>query len=170
MSYNKSIDSSAINTDLTSVANAIRTKTGSSNQLAFPSGFISEINNIPTGSANCELLKANMVLSNSGSTYTGDSNVPLNRAAVNTDLYLFNPKSGDYTAFTCQYTYFSTISKNSNIAYSVGTRPNTRSVKFTFESSVGDTSITPTVTVAGVTLNTTITGDLYVIHMGDLVP
>lgn len=35
--------------DLTSVANAIRTKSGGSGQLAFPSGFVSEIGAIPSG-------------------------------------------------------------------------------------------------------------------------
>lgn len=35
--------------DLTSVANAIRAKSGGSGQLAFPSGFVSEIGNIPSG-------------------------------------------------------------------------------------------------------------------------
>jgi hypothetical protein len=34
---------------LTSVADAIRAKSGGSAGLAFPSGFISEIGNIPTG-------------------------------------------------------------------------------------------------------------------------
>ena len=33
-------------TDLTSVANAIRTKSGTSGQLAFPSGFVSAVNSI----------------------------------------------------------------------------------------------------------------------------
>ena len=36
-------------TDLTSVANAIRTKGGTSSPLAFPSGFVSAVNAIPTG-------------------------------------------------------------------------------------------------------------------------
>ena len=35
--------------DLTSVANAIRAKSGGSGQLAFPAGFVSEINAIPSG-------------------------------------------------------------------------------------------------------------------------
>lgn len=37
--------------DLTSVANAIRAKSGGSSQLAFPAGFVSEIGNIPSGGA-----------------------------------------------------------------------------------------------------------------------
>jgi len=36
-------------TDLTSIADAIRTKTGGSSSIAFPAGFVSEIGNIPSG-------------------------------------------------------------------------------------------------------------------------
>ena len=49
MSVDKLVDSTQLDSDLTSVANAIRTKSGGSGQLAFPSGFVSEIGNIPSG-------------------------------------------------------------------------------------------------------------------------
>ena len=49
MSVDKLVDSSQLDTDLTSVANAIRTKGGTSAQLAFPAGFVSAIQTIPTG-------------------------------------------------------------------------------------------------------------------------
>ena len=49
MSVDKLVDSSQLDTDLTSVANAIRTKGGTSAQLAFPAGFVSAIENIPSG-------------------------------------------------------------------------------------------------------------------------
>ena len=49
MAVDKLVDSSQLNSDLTSVANAIRAKSGGSSQLAFPSGFVSEIGNIPSG-------------------------------------------------------------------------------------------------------------------------
>lgn len=39
----------ATDTDLTSVANAIRTKGGTSAQMAFPAGFVSAVQAIPTG-------------------------------------------------------------------------------------------------------------------------
>ena len=41
--------------DLTSVANAIRTKGGTSAPLSFPSGFVSAIENIPTGGGGAEV-------------------------------------------------------------------------------------------------------------------
>ena len=49
MAVDKLVDSTQLNSDLTSVANAIRAKSGGSGTLAFPAGFVSEIGNIPTG-------------------------------------------------------------------------------------------------------------------------
>lgn len=49
MALDKLVDSTQLDTDLTSVANAIRTKGGTSAQLAFPAGFVSAIDAIPTG-------------------------------------------------------------------------------------------------------------------------
>ena len=49
MAPDKLVDSSQLDADLTSVANAIRTKGGTSAQLAFPSGFVSAVQAIETG-------------------------------------------------------------------------------------------------------------------------
>ena len=49
MAYDKLVDSVQLDSDLTSVANAIRGKTGGSVMLAFPADFVSAINNIPSG-------------------------------------------------------------------------------------------------------------------------
>lgn len=49
MAVDKLVDSTQLNNDLTSVANAIRTKGGTSAQLAFPSEFVSAINSISGG-------------------------------------------------------------------------------------------------------------------------
>lgn len=49
MAVDKRIDSGQLDSDLTSVANAIRAKSGGSSQLAFPAGFVSEIQAIPSG-------------------------------------------------------------------------------------------------------------------------
>lgn len=43
------IDATQLDSDLTSVANAIRTKGGTSAQLAFPAGFVSAVEAIPSG-------------------------------------------------------------------------------------------------------------------------
>lgn len=49
MALDKLVDSTQLDNNLTSVANAIRAKSGGTGQLAFPAGFVSEIGNIPTG-------------------------------------------------------------------------------------------------------------------------
>ena len=54
MAYDKVIDSSALNANLTSVANAIRSKGGTSASLAFPSGFVDAISKIETGKVTME--------------------------------------------------------------------------------------------------------------------
>ena len=51
MAVDKLVDSTQLNSDLTSVANAIRTKGGTSASLAFPAGFVSAIGAITTGDA-----------------------------------------------------------------------------------------------------------------------
>lgn len=49
MAVDKLVDSTQLESDLTSVADAIRAKTGGTADLAFPAGFVSEIQAIPTG-------------------------------------------------------------------------------------------------------------------------
>ena len=49
MAVDKLVDSAQLDSDLTSVANAIRTKGGTSAQLAFPADFVSAVNAIPSG-------------------------------------------------------------------------------------------------------------------------
>lgn len=49
MSVDKLVDSAQLDADLTSVANAIRTKGGTSAALAFPAEFVQAIQAIPTG-------------------------------------------------------------------------------------------------------------------------
>ena len=48
MAVDKAVDSTLLNNNLTSVANAIRTKGGTSAPLEFPTEFVSAIQNIPT--------------------------------------------------------------------------------------------------------------------------
>jgi len=49
MAVDKLVDSTQLNADLTSVANAIRAKGGTSASLAFPGGFVDAIGDIETG-------------------------------------------------------------------------------------------------------------------------
>ena len=50
MAYDKVIDSAKLDADLTTVADAIRAKSGASAALAFPEGFVASVSKIPTGS------------------------------------------------------------------------------------------------------------------------
>ena len=86
MALIKLVDSAQLDADLTSVANAIRTKSGGSSQLAFPSGFISEIGNIPSGGGG-----ATETLLASG-TYT--------QSTDNTNLVIPVTISGSFTKIT----------------------------------------------------------------------
>lgn len=49
MAIDKAVDSIQLNTDLTTIANAIRAKGGTSGQFSFPAGMVSAINAILTG-------------------------------------------------------------------------------------------------------------------------
>lgn len=51
MAVDKLVDSTQLDANLTSVANAIRTKGGTSAELAFPQGFVDAVDAIPTGGA-----------------------------------------------------------------------------------------------------------------------
>ena len=55
MAIDKTVDSTQLNADLTSVANAIRTKGGTSASLDFPADFVTAIGAIPTGGGGPDL-------------------------------------------------------------------------------------------------------------------
>lgn len=56
MAVDKLVDSTQLDADLTSIANAIRTKGGTSASLAFPSGFVSAIGDISSGYTDKQIL------------------------------------------------------------------------------------------------------------------
>lgn len=49
MAVDKLVDSTALDTSLAAIADAIRAKTGGSSQIVFPTQFVYEIGNIPSG-------------------------------------------------------------------------------------------------------------------------
>ena len=70
MSADKLVDSTQLDTDLTSVANAIRTKGGTTASLAFPAGFVSAINAISGGGSSPTLVTKNITVNG---TYSASS-------------------------------------------------------------------------------------------------
>lgn len=79
MAVDKLVDSTQLDADLTSVANAIRTKGGTSSSLAFPADFVSAIQAIPTGGGGGAMQSGSLVLAANTKTFT----VPLNGIVSN---------------------------------------------------------------------------------------
>lgn len=73
-------------TDLTLVADAIRAKGGTSEQLAYPDGFVSAIQNIPTGSSKPEQSKSIVIESNTTTVITPDDGYTLDSVSVTTNV------------------------------------------------------------------------------------
>ena len=76
MALDKLVDSTQLDSDLTSVANAIRTKGGTSAQLAFPADFVTAIGAISGGGGNTYTLTTYTVASNTS------INAVINSAAI----------------------------------------------------------------------------------------
>lgn len=85
MAYDKLVDSSQLNSDLGDVADAIRAKSGGSSQLAFPSGFISEIGNISTGGGGGASLPS-VISKIDGGTFTLASDTQASRYTITHNL------------------------------------------------------------------------------------
>ena len=75
--------------DLTSVANAIRTKGETSAPLAFPNGFVSAIEDIPTGGGGAEVQPLNVM---ENGTYTAPEGTAYSPVVVNVPI----PNPSDY--------------------------------------------------------------------------
>ena len=75
MAIDKAVDSAALNSNLTSVANAIRQKGGTSGSLAFPSGFVTAIGNLPTP-VPVQTATGNLTMNGSGATTVNCGFVP----------------------------------------------------------------------------------------------
>lgn len=93
MAYDKVVDSASLDSKLTQVADAIRTKGNTSADLQFPSGFISAIQAIQTGT---ELQIIVSVASGATVTATKGSKV-VSGTAVNGTCTLTVPEEGEWT-------------------------------------------------------------------------
>lgn len=102
MTVDKIVDGTALDNNLTSVANAIRTKGGTSGSLSFPSGFVSAINALG-GGGGASFKKVGSItgmewLSSGGTrpryNYNGPSSVQLSENHVAGDMYVLKHTSG----------------------------------------------------------------------------
>ena len=94
------VDSTQLDSDLTSVADAIRAKSGGSSQLAFPAGFVSEIQAIPSGGGGATKIASG--------TYTGagtiNVDIPVGKKMASQD-FLLRLYAPDGTVFTYDTDY-----------------------------------------------------------------
>lgn len=85
MSVDKLVDSTQLDADLTSVANAIRTKGGTSASLVFPTGFVNAIAAIPTGGGSSfkKLASQEFSVNTTSTSNTSVGNITLDLADYN---------------------------------------------------------------------------------------
>lgn len=105
MAVDKLVDSAQLNADLTSVANAIRTKGGTSASLAFPAGFVSAVNAIPTGGGDLPDIYREVEYINTGN---GDPYIKTNYTPTNGDnLHFIFQNNAERTTTQTFYTLIS---------------------------------------------------------------
>ena len=93
MALDKAVDSAQLNADLTAVADAIRTKGGTSAQLAFPDGFVSVVQAIQTG-PELQII----VTVTSGATVTATKgSLSVSGTSVNGTCTLIVPEAGTWS-------------------------------------------------------------------------
>ena len=128
-------------TDLTSVANAIRTKGGTSAQLTFPSGFVTAIQNIPTGAT---LQSKTVNPSTTSQTVSPDSGYDgLSSVTVNA------MPSGSATTPATTITSNPTIGINSNTGIVTASNNKTQNVTPTVSAGYVSSGTAGTITVDG---------------------
>lgn len=83
MALDKLVDSTQLDSNLTSVANAIRAKSGGTGQLAFPAGFVSEIGNISGGGGITPTGTKEITITENGTTTEDVTNYAAAQITVN---------------------------------------------------------------------------------------
>ena len=129
MAFDKVVDSAVLESGLTSIANAIREKAGTSDALAFPAGFAEAIAAIESGVDLGELFGGKVATGSVILTEDTSSNVDIAFGGVFTDIphFLFafeeNGYSGGTTErFYCQVIACQKINDSKGTANCLGTR------------------------------------------------
>ena len=126
MSVDKLVDSTQLDADLTSVANAIRSKGGTSAQLAFPAGFVQAIGDIETGGGDSGAIESDYI-----TLYYAIVTVGANSVSNGTQVipYLVGlagfPTSGIYYSWFCIYDNGGSFTLNNTaVCLNITTYPN----------------------------------------------
>lgn len=104
MAFDKVIDSTQLNSDLGDIANAIRAKSGGSSALAFPAGFVSEIQAISSGSGLTDDIKQALLQIAQKVAYIDDQGQTYYQ-----DLYNALYPPADLMSITAVYTQSGTV-------------------------------------------------------------
>ena len=97
MALDKLVDSTQLDNNLTSVANAIRAKSGGTGQLAFPAGFVSEIGNISGGGGITPTGTKEITITSNGTTTEDVTNYANAQITVNVPSSGGGVFYGDFT-------------------------------------------------------------------------
>lgn len=130
MAVDKIVDGTALDNNLTSVANAIRTKGGTSGSLSFPSGFVSAINAIGGGADPSAKVADNAVLTYDWSTSTGTTSLTMDSPHLTGDKYFI-----EFLDMTRYFT-LSIGEEYNNITVSLRSGSESYSLMFTNGSSI----------------------------------
>lgn len=118
MANYKVVDSHRLDADLTTVADAIRAKSGASAALAFPEGFVASVSKIPTGSGTElpelkdpgsaeDLVWGKEMIDGDGNVVTGKFELLSTEIAEN--AFLYAPNVGEREANGSKRIYFNTF-------------------------------------------------------------
>ena len=137
------IDYLTTNQELTSIANAIRTKGGTSASLTYPAGFVSAIENLPSGGGIYQA-KTNITPTTSSQTITPDSGYDaLSSVQINA------MPSGTATTPATTITAQPTISVNSSTGVITASNSKTQNVTPTVSAGYVSSGTAGTITVSG---------------------
>ena len=137
MGIDKVVDSTQLNANLTSVANAIRTKGGTSAQLAFPSDFVSAINDIRAESIQQIILRPDAELEESWAydkRIVEDEGVTIPAYTTTNQTLKSTEQLAEITADVDNYRYFLTFRTLATPEYS---NSNTGRGRFEWSCMVG---------------------------------
>lgn len=165
MALDKLVDSTQLDADLTSVANAIRAKSGGSSQLAFPAGFVSEISNIPSGGGIVLTKIGETPEMNDNNNSSNDNLCTVDVDGLAFDAILF--RSRDKTAYKI-VPYFTDTIQNTNNGPLVFPVSSTQVIKYTaitisFGIRPRDSAEVKTLTICHQRM-TSRSGDFYMRH------
>lgn len=128
MAYDKVVDSAVLDAGLKQIADAIREKGGTFDNLAFPAAMAEAIAAIEAGGGGCDFFAAYGTYipaeNHDGVSVYFDTGIKYGNQTFNDDCTFILWKNSGYTRVNGSYEFLFRTSNNSGYSYSYGTRPN----------------------------------------------